>query len=219
MLNPAAAIGNTAWLAASVMEWSRFKRAASSLEQTQRGMLQTYLARNSDTCFGKKHNFRLIRCWEDYAKEVPIRSFEDFRPFVESISSGAQNILTKLPVRSLEPSSGSTGPAKLIPYTATLQTEYRRAVASWVTSTFLAHPNLLAGRAYWSLTPLISQTRPHDCQLPVGFDSDEEYLGGVTRSLIRLTMATPGKLRLVKNMDLYWHLTLLMVLACRDPMK
>jgi len=215
-VSAAIAIANTAWLTASSLEWLRFKNSASCLEQTQRAILKSYLESNSDTEFGDAHGFARIRHWEDYSEKVPIRTYDKFKPFVDRISHGAQRVLTRQQVRLLEPSSGSTGPAKLIPFTSNLQLEFRRAVATWITSTFLDHPALLGGPAYWSLTPSITEPQQGKGEIPIGFAADSEYLGGISQSLIRRTLVAPGALRIVSDMKLFWHLTLLFVLARRD---
>ena len=59
-MNVAAAFANGAWLAASLPEYLRFRRAAAAIEPTQRRLLQACLARNADTAFGREHDFRSI---------------------------------------------------------------------------------------------------------------------------------------------------------------
>lgn len=216
IVHPAATLGNTAWLTASALEWIRFRHASTSLEQTQRHWLKSCLQKNSATEFGKTQKFGEIRDWEDYSKNVPIRSYESFKPSIDRILSGVQNVLTKQRVSLLEPTSGSSGPAKLIPYTRSLQLEFRRAVASWMVSTFLAHPKLLTGRAYWSLTPMMPEPGQYKTEIPVGFTDDSAYLGGAVQSLIQQTLVTPPQLGRVTDMDFYWRLTVLLLLKCRD---
>ena len=211
-----AAIANNIWLAASLPEWLRFKRAATRVEATQRQLLARYLKNNVKTDFGRSHEFAKIHCWEEYAEQVPVRPYEDFDAWIGQIASGTANVLTAEPVNLLEPSSGSSGAEKWIPYTDSLQTEFRRAVAVWVTGVFLETPRLAAGRAYWSLTPPAQRDRSKEASVPIGFDEDSAYLGSVARHLVNLTLATPPQLRSVTDMDLFWRLTLLSLLKCRD---
>jgi hypothetical protein len=215
-MNIGALSGNIAWLTASAGEWLRFRSCAGNLERSQRLRLQHYLRGNAKTEFGRKHGFANIRSWEEYADKVPARSFDELRPWIDRIAAGEQGILTENRVRLFEPSSGSTGPEKWVPYTASLQAEFRRAVAVWVTATFLAHPSLMAGRAYWSLTPAISRTSRRESVVPVGFDTDSEYLGGAMQALINLTLVTRPQLGQITDMEMFWRLTLLLLLKCRD---
>ena len=155
-MNAGAAIGNASWLAASLPEYRRFRRDAGNLERVQRNRLAHYLKQNAQTAFGIEHDFASLRSWEAFSQRVPARNYDEFAAWVSRIASGEARVLTNDPVRMFEPSSGSSGPAKWIPYTRTMQREIRRAVAVWSAQTFLSQPELLAGRAYWSLTPQIS---------------------------------------------------------------
>jgi hypothetical protein len=212
----AAAIANAAWLAASLPEYLRFRRATAAIETTQRRLLQAYLARNADTAFGRAHDFAGMRSWEDYAERVPVRTYDDFRDWIDRIAGGDHAVLTADRVQLFEPSSGSSGAAKWIPYTAGLQAEYRRAVAAWIAALFLADARLMAGRAYWSLTPPTDTAQAKESKVPVGFDEDSAYLGGAAQRLINFAMATPPGLRSVSDSDKFWRITAEALSNCRD---
>ncbi len=211
-----AAIANAAWFSASFPEWAHYRHAASNVEKTQRNLLERYLRQNARTEFGRENDFARIHSWEEYAERVPARSYDEFHPWIERIAAGSTGILTAERVDLLEPSSGSSGPEKWVPYTKTLQTEFRRAVAVWITQNFMDSPRLMAGRAYWSLTPQADRKRTEETQIPVGFDEDSAYLGGITQRLIDRTLATRPALRHISNMDTFWHATLLLLLKCKD---
>lgn len=212
----AAAIANGAWLAASLPEYLRFRRASATVEPTQRRLLKDCLARNANTVFGREHGFSDIRSWEEFAERVPVRAYDDFRHWIDRIAEGEHAVLTADRVRLFEPSSGSSGAVKWIPYTARLQAEYRRAVAAWVAALFLSRPQLMAGRAYWSLTPPADGVQAAESQVPIGFDEDSAYLGGVAQRLIKFAMATPPALRSIKRSEDFWRATALALLACDD---
>ena len=116
-----AAAANSGWLLASLPEWSRFRRATDDVENVQRRLLNQYLRRNASTEFGKQHGFAAIKNWEDYRDCVPVRTYDEFRPWIERIATGESDVLTSETVSMLEPSSGSSGPEKWIPYTPALQ--------------------------------------------------------------------------------------------------
>lgn len=211
-----ATLANGAWLAASLPERARFGRAAAKVEATQRRILSGYLRRNAGTAFGREHDFAGIGDWEAWAERVPIRCYDDFKPWIDRIAAGQAQVLTAEPVKLLEPTSGSSGAEKLVPYTRALQAEFHRAVGAWVSDLFLANPSLMAGRAYWSVTPQAQRESGHKSSVPVGFDEDSAYLGGIARSLVSRTMATSSRLKTVQDMDRFWKLTLLQLLGARD---
>ena len=211
-----AAIGNVSWFAASLPEYSRFNRDAANIKAAQQAKLKRYLEINAHTAFGRQHDFAGIQNFEDYARRVPIRSYDEFEPWITKIADGEERVLTADPVRLFEPTSGSSGPSKLIPFTDSLQSEIRQAVAAWSSSNFLTYPGLLPGRAYWSITPQISDIERETTAVPIGFDEDSAYLGGLTEKLINKTLATDPRLKQVRDIERFWEMTLLMLLRCRD---
>jgi hypothetical protein len=90
-----------------------------------------------------------------------------------------------LPVERWVRTSGSSGPAKDIPYTRALRHEFDRAIAPWIVNLFTHEPRAFAGEAYWSLSP--------------DAESDEEVLGPVQRRLVRAVQAVPPDVRLTNG--------------------
>jgi hypothetical protein len=125
-------------------------------------------------------------------------------------------VLTRAPVRLLEPTGGSTGGSKWIPYTAALQSEYRRAVGAWVLGLFRRRPALLGGPAYWSITPAVTAESRRPSRVPVGFDEDSAYLGGLLQPIVRATLAVPGGVRRLGDIDELRRVTLVHLLRARD---
>ena len=50
---------------------------------------------------------------------------------------------------------------KLIPYPRGLQRELNRAVGPWIVDLYRRHPSLVAGPAYWSISPAVGPLRPN----------------------------------------------------------
>lgn len=69
----------------------------------------------SKTEFGKEHQFNTIKSYEDFAKHVPVRDYEAFRPYVDKIKSGKHNILWKGQPIYFAKTSGTTSGVKYIP--------------------------------------------------------------------------------------------------------
>ena len=69
------------------------------------------------TQFGKDHNYASIKTHEDFVKQVPIRDYESFKPYIEKIKEGRHNILwTGVPIYFAK-TSGTTSGVKYIPIT------------------------------------------------------------------------------------------------------
>ncbi len=67
------------------------------------------------TEFGKQHNFSSIKTYEDFVKNVPIRDYEEFKPFIERIKEGKHNVLWKGQPIYFAKTSGTTSGVKYIP--------------------------------------------------------------------------------------------------------
>jgi hypothetical protein len=81
----------------------------------QEHFLNSWIDHNKETLFGKEHQFHNIRNYKDYQKQVPIRKYEDFIPYIEQIKSGQSKILTSLAPSYLLMTSGTTAGSKYIP--------------------------------------------------------------------------------------------------------
>ena len=85
--------------------------------ESQQKVFQNLLAEAKKTQFGKDHNFAEIKTFEDFAKQVPIRDYEELRPYVDRVVKGEADILWKGKPLYFAKTSGTTSGAKYIPLT------------------------------------------------------------------------------------------------------
>jgi len=81
------------------------------------------------TRFGLEHNFSNIRTIKDFQHAVPIRTYEDFKPYIDLLREGQQNVLWPSKLKWFAKSSGTTDArSKFIPVTqeALEECHYRR---------------------------------------------------------------------------------------------
>lgn len=204
-----ATLANTAWLAGALPEHLRFRRALGRVRAEQERVLQAILRRNEASEFGVQHEFAAMRTAADYQQRVPIRDYEDYRPRVDRIAGGAAaQALTCEPVRLFEPTSGSIGASKWIPYTGSLLGEFQRGIHAWIGDLFLHDPDLMRGGAYWSVSPAQPSAAVTPSGIPVGFADDSEYVGGLQQRLVQSVMAVPSTVRQVEDVESFWYTTL-----------
>jgi len=214
-------IANLAWIAANSDGHKRYHAALADPEGTQRELLLGLVRRNAGTAFGKRYGFSAIHSVEEFQERVPLSIWDDVEPWVERIAAGEAGVLTKARVRVLELSSGSSAAAKRIPYTADLQRDIRHAVAPWICDAYQRRPWLTRGPGYWSITPPAledarSQPAQTTSKIPIGFEEDGEYLGGFWKRLAGATLAVPGAIRLVRDIESFRYITLLFLLRRHD---
>ena len=84
---------------------------------TQKKVFLELIAQAKDTQFGKDHDFKNITTFQEFAKKVPIRDYEDLKPYIEKVIKGEENILWKGKPLYFAKTSGTTSGAKYIPLT------------------------------------------------------------------------------------------------------
>lgn len=85
--------------------------------QTQHEVFKSLIETAQNTEFGKDHNFNEIKTFEDFQKHVPVRDYEDLKPYVEKVVKGEADILWKGKPLYFAKTSGTTSGAKFIPLT------------------------------------------------------------------------------------------------------
>jgi hypothetical protein len=209
-------LANSLWLAGCLAESARFHRAARRVAAEQSAVLRRLLAANAETEFGRRHRFSSIRSVGEYRQRVPLRDYADYREWIGRIAAGSSNVLTSDRVRLFEPTSGSAGATKWIPYTASLQREFQRGIRAWIADLFLHHPSLLSGQAYWSVSPVTAQNRTTSGGIPIGFEDDTSYVGGWQRCLAQAVMAVPSHVRSISDMEAFRFATLKFLVRARN---
>jgi hypothetical protein len=211
-----AALANGAWLAASLPAWQRFRRALGNPVEAQRRHLLGLLRDNAAAAYGRAWRFDEISSYEQFREGVPLVGYDDLAPWIARIKHGEQGVLTREPVTRLVPTSGSSGARKLIPFTAGLQREFNAAIGPWMVDLARTHPACFGGPSYWSISPAMPAEDHAYSAVPIGFDDDSAYLGGVRRRLVEAAMAVPAALRLVAGLDEFRYVTLLCLLRARE---
>lgn len=207
---------NVGWLASALPAALSFERALRRPEEAQRELLLQLLQQNAPCAYGRRHDFESIRSYEQFRATVPVVTADEIAPWIERIAQGEERVLTAEPVTRLMPTSGSTGPRKLIPVTAGLQRQFNRAVAAWITDLARDHASIVSGPAYWSVTPAFQAAPEATTRVRVGFESDSAYLGARCAWLVNAGMAVPTEVGRIGNLEAFRYVVLLFLLRSAD---
>ncbi|MFW5761702.1 MAG: GH3 auxin-responsive promoter family protein, partial [Cyclobacteriaceae bacterium] len=93
------------------------KKWAANAAATQENVFRQLIKGGSKTIFGQDHNFDTIRNYDDFKKNVPIRDYEELKPYVERIIAGENNVLWPGKPTYFAKTSGTTSGTKYIPLT------------------------------------------------------------------------------------------------------
>ena len=85
--------------------------------ETQKRVFEQLLKKAADTEFGKDHGFKNISSYREYAARVPVRDYEELKPYVEKVVAGEKDILWPGKPIYFAKTSGTTSGAKYIPLT------------------------------------------------------------------------------------------------------
>ena len=83
--------------------------------QDQQSIFNLLIKEAAATEFGKEHHFASVKTYEDFVKQVPVRDYEEFKPYIEKIKQGKHNVLWKGKPIYFAKTSGTTSGVKYIP--------------------------------------------------------------------------------------------------------
>ena len=212
----ASAAVHHAWLLTMRRSARAFTRAWRDPAAAQRQRLARLLEQNRESVFGINHRFASIRSVDDFRAAVPVRTYDDLLPWLDRAQRGEPGVLTSEPIAVFEQTSGSSGAAKLIPYTASLRAEFERALAPWLCDLYDNDAALMRGPAYWSVTPIARRKTHTQGGIPIGFDDDTEYFGRVSAWFAKRLLAVPREVARASDMDSALYLTLRFLLQERS---
>lgn len=197
-------------------ERAAFAWSSRHVAETQERLLCRLLRANRGTWYGARHGFDRVHSPRAYQERVPAATYADLAPLIERIGNGEANVLTTERVDLLEPTSGTTGGEKLIPYTAALRRQFQRGVAAWIADLFWQRPAVRRGRAYWSISPALGPPRHTSAGIPIGFTDDAAYLGRLEQFALRRLLVTPAAITRLPDLTAFRYCTLLCLLAAED---
>ena len=95
----------------------RIQSEASRSVQHQKEIFKELINHGSKTLFGRDHNFSSIKNHDDFVKHVPVRDYEQLRPYIDKIIAGKEDVLWPGRPLYFAKTSGTTSGVKYIPIT------------------------------------------------------------------------------------------------------
>jgi hypothetical protein len=155
----------------------------------------------STTHYGRAHGILRDDGYTAFRDKLPVVEYDDLAPWVERQMREEGSILVPGPVSVYEKTSGSSGPAKYVPYTAALRRTFDRMFRLWLADLFAHGPKLVTGRAWISVSPRLDARETTPRGVPVGLASDLDYLDSEWRWLLRRFLVLPPALERMSNSE------------------
>jgi hypothetical protein len=110
-----------AWVVWQMNKWK--KNAVSAQLKVFRQLIE----QAENTSFGRDHHFAGIKTYDDFKQHVPVREYEELRPYIERVVHGEQNILWPGKPAYFAKTSGTTSGVKYIPISRESMPEHIKA--------------------------------------------------------------------------------------------
>ena len=94
---------------------SKIKKGMETAVQDQEAIFKELIKVGRKTEFGKDHQFDAVNNYEEFKQAVPIRDYEEFKPYIQKIKDGKHNVLWKGRPIYFAKTSGTTSGVKYIP--------------------------------------------------------------------------------------------------------
>lgn len=122
-------MGLKAFLSKPFAAWAniginKLRKNAVALQQKTFDKL---IADATNTAFGREHNFRDIKSYSTFVKNVPVRDYEGLRPYIDRVVDGEANVLWPGKPAYLAKTSGTTSGVKYIPISKQSMPEHIKA--------------------------------------------------------------------------------------------
>ena len=93
------------------------RKGMSTAAADQEDMLKTLIKTGRNTEFGKAAGLEKVNTYEEFRQAIPIRDYEQLRPWIDRIKEGRHNVLWKGKPIYFAKTSGTTSGTKYIPIT------------------------------------------------------------------------------------------------------
>ncbi|WP_143310375.1 GH3 auxin-responsive promoter family protein [Chitinophaga vietnamensis] len=95
--------------------YNKIRKEMTRAVEDQANILEELIKTGKKTEFGTEHKLEAVHTYDDFKQAIPVRDYEQFKPYIERIKEGKQNVLWKGQPIYLAKTSGTTSGVKYIP--------------------------------------------------------------------------------------------------------
>ena len=164
----------------------RFEAALDHPAAAQAAALARLVRAAAATQYARTHGLRTSDGVAAFRDKIPLCGYADLAPWIarqQAAPGGA--VLTPGRVRCYEPTSGSGGTVKQIPYNTALLRSFRSLFAVWADDLLRHSLRPRSGRMFASVSPRFGVAAQ-------GLADDRDYLGPIQRLLLGRFLLTPA---------------------------
>lgn len=190
--------------------FNNFVKSLNAIEEHQNKVLLDIITRNQNTAFGIDHNFAQITDFESFRANVPVRDFEDHRPYINRVINGESDVLFKGRPICYNMTSGTTAEAKYIPVSDSYNRKFTRLNRIWYYSWMKETPSVFSGRSLSAVSPAVEGY----CQdgVPYGSLSGNSYQN--VPAILKTTFTSPYEVITMEDYGKKYYAMMRGALAC-----
>ncbi len=134
-------MGLKAFLSKPFAAWANrgINKLRTNAVELQQKTFEKLMVDAKNTSFGRDHNFRDVNSHSVFTKNVPVRDYEELRPYIDRVVNGEANVLWPGKPAYLAKTSGTTSGVKYIPISKESMPEHikaaRNALLSYIHET------------------------------------------------------------------------------------
>jgi hypothetical protein len=136
-----------------------FEESSRNVKTSQERLLLSELAACANSAIGREHSFDKIKTVDEYRAAMPVRGFEEHRPYIDRMCRGEADVL--FPGRPLfyNTTSGTTGSPKMIPVSKKyFETTYQGLSRLWFYTCLKDNRTLFDGKSLSAVSPAVEGT-------------------------------------------------------------
>jgi hypothetical protein len=137
--------------------------------------------------------------YAEFAAAIPAMDYEDVRPWIDQQArTGVPTLTVETPV-VYERTSGSSGRAKLIPYTPSLLASFGGCFEIWAHDLVAHGPPFCTGQMFFSASPALQDGERTECGVPISLADDAAYLPTRHQRLLSGSFVVPPALKSIRS--------------------
>ncbi|MFT6067696.1 MAG: hypothetical protein ACJAT2_001875 [Bacteriovoracaceae bacterium] len=184
-----------------------FNKSLKAPKKSQEKVFKKLIDTFNSSAYGKE--IGQINTISEFQSKVPLISFDEISSLIQAMKEKGENHFSPSPVLFYEPTSGSSGSKKDIPYTLELKSAFSQMFSLWVLDLIKNGPSFKSGKFYFSVSP---QFKESDDSL----QDDSDYIEGFFSWFLKPFFVTPKKIKLIKDPILFKKALALHLLAEED---
>ena len=172
------------------LRW-RFERSCQSPRAAQTKVLERLASAIAQTDYGQHYG---VVDAASFRNKLPVVDYEALEPWLERQREKESQAIVPGRVILYEKTSGSSGPAKYIPYNRAIRWSFTRMFLLWASNVANSIDRFGEGKLYFSVSPSFGEREVTHQGRQVGLEDDRDYLSGPVRWLVNAFLVeSPGR--------------------------